>query len=160
MSLSSNGRLTCKIYPSVSTITYPIIIVTGYDRIRRTTDVVIRILGLKTLSAGVEDYIKIGVSLIYFDYGGVQGYLYEPTGKVVGPTTAAAIGGTYTFQVTETGDSFVGSMSNYSFAGTLGGSYNPVTTSDYVSIEFPTNFFEGNFSMNTDLKIGYLEFLF
>lgn len=31
----------------------------------------------------------MGVSLTYYDYGGVKGYVYEPTGIVVGNTTAA-----------------------------------------------------------------------
>lgn len=74
--MKSLGKLTCKIYPSVSTITYPHIIVTGYDRISNNTDVVIRISGLQTLPETVQDYIKIGVSLTYYDYGGVKGYVY------------------------------------------------------------------------------------
>jgi hypothetical protein len=32
----------------------------------------------------------MGVSLLYYDYGQVKGYVYEPTGIVVGNTTAAA----------------------------------------------------------------------
>ena len=32
----------------------------------------------------------MGVSLTYYDYGGVKGYVYEPTGIVVGNTTAAS----------------------------------------------------------------------
>ena len=67
ITLSSTGKLTCKIYPSYTTITYPRIQISGHDRILATTDVVIRIAGLKTLSAGVQDYIKMGVSLTYFD---------------------------------------------------------------------------------------------
>jgi hypothetical protein len=31
----------------------------------------------------------MGVSLTYYDYGKVKGYVYEPTGIVVGNTTAA-----------------------------------------------------------------------
>lgn len=42
------------------------------------------------MAAGLQDYIKMGVSLTYFDYGKVKGYVYEPTGIVVGNTTAAA----------------------------------------------------------------------
>lgn len=82
------GKLTCKIYPSVSTITYPTIIITGYDRILAGTTVTFRVAGLQSLPASITDYIKIGVSLTYFDYGGTKGYLYEPTGKIVGPTTS------------------------------------------------------------------------
>jgi hypothetical protein len=70
------GKLTCKIYPSVSTITYPTIIITGYDRILANTIVTIRAAGLQSLSTGISDYIKIGVSLSYFDYGGSKGYIY------------------------------------------------------------------------------------
>ena len=88
MTFSTTGKLTCKIYPSVSTITYPRIIATGFDRIYSGTDVVFRVAGLKTLDENVEDYIKIGVSLIYFNYGRVKGYVYELTGIVVGNTTA------------------------------------------------------------------------
>lgn len=50
MQFSTTGKLTCRIYPSLSTITYPVIIVTGFDRILKTTDVIFRIAGLKTLS--------------------------------------------------------------------------------------------------------------
>ena len=89
LALSTTGKLTCRIYPSVSTITYPVIMVTGFDRVYSGTDIVIRIVDLKSLKAGVEDYIKMGVSLTYYKYGGVKGYIYEPTGIVVGNTTAA-----------------------------------------------------------------------
>ena len=108
LTLSSTGKLTCKIYPSVSTITYPIIVVTGFDRVYSGTDVVFRIAGLKTLSAGVEDYIKIGVSLMYYDYGGVKGYLYEHTGVVVGLTTPAATPIDISVAVSESSTNFVG----------------------------------------------------
>lgn len=70
------GQLTCKIYPSVSTITYPTIIVTGYDRIYAGTTVRIQFANLKTLPTNVTDYCKLGVSLTYFNYGGVKGYIY------------------------------------------------------------------------------------
>jgi hypothetical protein len=53
ITLSTTGKLTCKIYPSYSTITYPYIAVSGYDRILAYTDVVIRIAGLKTLAVGL-----------------------------------------------------------------------------------------------------------
>ena len=100
ISVKSLGKLTCKIYPSVSTTTYPHIIVTGYDRISKESDVVIRVSGLQTLPKDINDYIKIGVSLTYYDYGGVKGYIYEPTGFVVGGTTVAATPKGITFTVT------------------------------------------------------------
>ena len=81
------GKLTCRIYPSYSTITYPTIIVTGYDKILSDQVVTFRIAGLTSLPAATDDYIKIGVSYKYYDYGNVKGYLYDPTGKVVGGTT-------------------------------------------------------------------------
>lgn len=81
----------------------------GYDRILANTDnVIIRIAKLKTLPAGKSDYIKIGVSLTYYDYGGVKGYVYEPTGFVVGGTTALAAPVSITLSVTESSTNFVG----------------------------------------------------
>lgn len=82
------GKLTCKIYPSYSTTTNPTIIVTGYDKILSGLTVSFKVAGLKSLPALVTDYIKIGVSYKYYDYGNVKGYIYEPTGKVVGPVSA------------------------------------------------------------------------
>jgi hypothetical protein len=70
------AKLTCRIYPSVSTITYPTIVVTGYDKILAGTTVSIIAAGLKSLPVGIKDYVKIGVSLTYFDYGGSKGFLY------------------------------------------------------------------------------------
>lgn len=129
----STGKLTCKIYPSTSSITYPQIIVTGYDRILSGTDVIIRIAKLKTLPTLVNDYIKIGVSLTYYDYGGVKGYIYEPTGYVVGGTTAATSPAAITLTVTESSTNFVGDLVNYTFAGTTSGG-NIVTTNDYFVV--------------------------
>ena len=136
LTVLSTGKLTCKLYPSVSTITYPYIVVTGYDRIANGTDVVIRVADLKTLPVGVEDYIKIGVSLTYYDYGGVKGYIYEPTGYVVGGTTAAASAIPITLTVSQTSTNFVGELVNYTFTGTLGAGFATVTTNDYVVVEF------------------------
>jgi hypothetical protein len=102
------GKLTCKIYPSVSTITYPTIIVTGYDRILALTVVQISIAGLQSLKVGVNDYIKIGVGLVYYDYGNTKGYLYEPTSKVVGPPTSVAVPKAITVTVSETSSNTVG----------------------------------------------------
>lgn len=85
------GKLTCRIYPSYSTITNPIIIVTGYDKILKGQIVTLKVAGLKSLPLSVTDYIKIGVSYKYYDYGNVKGYIYEPTGKVVGPVTASNV---------------------------------------------------------------------
>lgn len=84
------GKLTCKIYPSYSTITNPTIIITGYDKILSGLTVSFKVAGLKSLPVLISDYIKIGVSYMYYDYGNVKGYIYEPTGKVVGPVTAKA----------------------------------------------------------------------
>jgi hypothetical protein len=75
LTFNTVGKLTCKIYPSTSTITYPTIIITGYDRITNGSTVKIRLANLKTLSIGIQDYIKIGVSLQYYDYGS-KGYIY------------------------------------------------------------------------------------
>ncbi len=108
LTLSTTGKLTCKIYPSYSTITYPIVAVSGYDRVLAYTDVVIRIAGLKTLAAGVQDYIKMGVSLTYWDYGQVKGYVYEPTGIVVGNTTATITPATISVGLSESSSNFVG----------------------------------------------------
>ena len=135
--LSSTDRLTCKIYPSVSTITYPIITVTGYDRILSGTDVVIQIAGLKTLPSSVNDYIKIGVSLTYYDYGGVKGYIYEPTGFVVGGTSSANSPKVISpLTITESSTNFVGDLVDYSFSGSIEAGFLPVTSSDYVVVEF------------------------
>ncbi len=70
------GKLTCKIYPSYSTITNPTIIVTGYDKILSGQLVTFKVAGLKSLPVSTTDYIKIGVSYKYYDYGNVKGYLY------------------------------------------------------------------------------------
>ena len=149
MHFSTTGKLTCRIFPSVSTITYPKIIVTGFDRIKNGTDVIFRIAGLKTLPEGVQDYIKIGVSLTYFDYGKVKGYIYEPTGFVVGNTTAAITPIAITpLTLTESSTNFVGNLVNYTFAGTLGAGFANVKTTDYVGIEFEKDTYEGFFSLN------------
>lgn len=121
------GKLTCKLYPSVSTITYPVVIATGFDRVAAGTEIIIRLAGLKTLPEGVEDFIKVGVTLTYFNYGGVKGYLYEPTGIVVGNTTAANT--TYdisSLSVTESSTNFVGDLVNYTFAGTIENGFSTV----------------------------------
>jgi hypothetical protein len=94
------GKLTCRIYPSYSTITNPTIIVTGYDKILSGLVVTFTIAGLKSLPLAVQDYIKVGVSYKYYQYGNVKGYLYEPTGKVVGPITAKAAAKTITVAIT------------------------------------------------------------
>ena len=94
----------------------------------------IQIAGLQTLPAGVDDYIKIGISLTYYDYGGVKGYLYENTGFVVGGASAAASPVAITLSVTESSDNFVGNLVNYDFAGTLGGGFSTITTSDYIAV--------------------------
>lgn len=118
----------------------------GYDRVTANTDVVIRIAGLKTLAAGLQDYIKMGVSLTYYDYGQVKGYVYEPTGIVVGNTTAVVAPVPLTVTLSESSSNFVGELVNYTF--TSSGAFAPVTTADYVGIEFESNVFEGVFSLN------------
>lgn len=50
----------------------------------------------------------MGVSLTYFDYGKVKGYVYEPTGIVVGNTTAAITPVAITLSVSESSTNFVG----------------------------------------------------
>ena len=135
MAFSLTGKLTCRIYPSVSTITYPVIIATGFDRVYAQTEVVIRLAGLKTLPEGVEDFIKIGVALTYFDYGGVKGYLYEPTGIVVGNTTAAIT--PYTISslvVSESSTNFVGDLVNYTVTGTIQAGFSTVEVDDFVVV--------------------------
>ena len=147
--LSTTGKLTCKIYPALFSYTYTVIHVTGYDRILSGTDVMIRIAGLKSLKANVEDFIKIGVSLAYYNYGGAKGYIYEPTGTVVQGTTAPI---SYIdidpLTVTETSTNFVGDLVNYTFTGTIGAGFATVDTDDYVVVEFEENVFEGTFSRN------------
>lgn len=101
-------KITCTIYPSISPITYPTIIVTGYDRIEAGTVVRIRFANLKTLAAGITDYCTLGVSYTYFNYGGVKGYIYQPVSFVVGPTTAAVTPRTITYTISEFSTNFVG----------------------------------------------------
>ena len=101
-------KITCTIYPSVSTITYPTIIVTGYDRITAGTVVRIRFANLKTLAAGITDYCTLGVSYTYYNYGGVKGYIYQPVSFVVGPTSAAATPKTITYTISEVSTNYVG----------------------------------------------------
>ena len=88
LSFNTMGRIKCQLYPSVSTITYPTIIVTGYDRIYANTTVRIQFANLKTLPTGITDYCSLGVSLSYFSYGGAKGYIYQPVSFVVGPASA------------------------------------------------------------------------
>jgi hypothetical protein len=76
LTFNTMGRIKCQIYPSVSTITFPTIIITGYDRISAGSTVRIQFADLQTLAAGITDYCKLGVSLTYFDYGGTKGYIY------------------------------------------------------------------------------------
>ena len=102
------GRIKCQIYPSVSTITFPTIIVTGYDRIQQGSTISIQFADLQTLPVGITDYCKLGVALTYFKYGGTKGYIYEPVSFVVGPTTAANPVKAITFSVSETGSNIVG----------------------------------------------------
>jgi hypothetical protein len=137
LTFNTMGRITCKIYPSVSTITYPTILVTGYDRIYANTQVRIQFGDLQTLPTSVTDYCKLGVRLSYFNYGGAAGYIYEPVSVVVGPPSAPASPKTITFTVSELGSNRVGELTNYSFSGSLGTGFAPVTTSDYVLIQFP-----------------------
>ena len=125
--------------------------VTGFDRVYSGTDIVIWIVDLKTLKAGVEDYIKIGVSLTYYNYGGVKGYIYEPTGFVVGNTTAATSPVPINnLVVSETSTNFVGDLVNYTFSGVLGAGFASVSTNDYVVVEFEKHVFEGYFSQNLE----------
>jgi hypothetical protein len=88
LSFNTMGRIKCQLYPSVSTITYPTVIVTGYDRIYANTTVRIQFANLKTLPTGINDYCTLGVSLSYFSYGGAKGYIYQPVSFVVGPPSA------------------------------------------------------------------------
>ena len=88
----------------------------------------------------------MGVSLTYYDYGKVKGYVYEPTGIVVGNTTAVDPPVALTVTLSESSSNFVGELVNYTF--TSSGSFLPVTTTDYVGIEFESNVFEGVFSLN------------
>ena len=102
------GKIKCQIYPSVSTITFPTIVVSGYDKIAAGTVVTIQFANLMTLPAGVTDYCKLGVALQYYEYGGVKGYIHEPVSFVVGPTSAAATPKAITFTISETGSNMVG----------------------------------------------------
>jgi hypothetical protein len=128
------GKLTCRIYPSYSTITNPTIIVTGYDKILSGQLVTFKVAGLKSLAVSVTDYIKIGVSYKYYDYGNVKGYIHEPTGKVVGPVTVKNSIKSIGVSITETSTNIVGELVNYSFTCTFNAAFAPVTTSDFVGI--------------------------
>jgi len=142
LTFNTMERMRCYLDHSVSSITYPTIRVTGYDRIAAGQVVRFRFAGLKSIQAGLTDYIKIAVPLTYHAYGGAKGYLYRPTGKLIGPTTALASPKAITFTVTESSDNnMVGDLSNYTFAGTIASGFSTVTTADYVSIEFPEHFF-------------------
>ena len=134
MNLVTMGKLTCKIYPATSTITNPTIIVTGYDKILSAQLVTFMIAGLKSLPNSITDYIKIGVSYKYYDYGNVKGYLYEPTGKVVGPVTVKNAAKSIVVTVTETSSNIVGELVNYYFTCTFTAGVTPVSINDYVAI--------------------------
>jgi hypothetical protein len=142
------GKLTCRIYPSVSTITYPTIIITGYDRIYSNTLVRIQLANLKTLAAGITDSCTLGVSYTYYNYGGVKGYIYQPVSFVVGPTSAPATPKTITYTISELSTNYVGELSNYTLAGTIAAGFSPITTSDYFVVQFPPFVFEGRFNLN------------
>lgn len=136
LTFPTGGKLTCKIYPSVSTITYPTIICTGYNKIKTNTQVTIMIDGLKSLPSSTSDYIKVGVSYTYFNHGGVKGYIYEPTGFVVQGTSAKVTPKTYTFSVTESSSTLVGELVDYSFSGTVQSGFSSITDTDYLVVEF------------------------
>lgn len=102
------GKLTCKIYPSVSIVTYPTIIITGYDRIYAGTTVRIHFANLKTFAAGITDYCTLGASYTYYDYGGTKGYIYQPVSFIVGPTTAPNTPKTITYTISELSSNYVG----------------------------------------------------
>ena len=78
----------------------------------------------------------MGVSLTYYDYGGVKGYLYEPTGIVVGGTTAAIVPVPITITASESSTNYVGELVNYTFVGSLGSGFSTVSSTDYVGVEF------------------------
>ena len=149
LTFNTMDRLTCRLFPSVSATTYPTIRITGYDLIANASTVRFRLAGLKTLPAGVTDYIKVGVELVYFNYGGVTGNLYEPTSVVVGPPTAAISPYLITFTVTENSTNTVGELANYTIAGTIANGFATVTTSDYIAVQFQNDVFERNFSINS-----------
>lgn len=65
------GRIKCVLHHSVSSITYPTIKITGYDKILYGTTVRFRFASLQTLPQGVSDYMKLAVSLVYYRYGRV-----------------------------------------------------------------------------------------
>ena len=142
------GRIVCKIYPSTSTVTYPTIIITGYDRIYAATTVRVRFANLQSLPAGVTDSCSLGVSLTYFTYGGTKGYIYEPVSFVVGPTTAFITPKAITLSVAELSTNYVGELANYTFSGSIDAAASSVTTSDYILLQFPTNTFEGVYNLN------------
>lgn len=110
---------------------------TGYDRITAASTVRIRFANLKTLPTGVNDYCTLGVSLTYFDYGRVKGYIYSPVSFVVGPPSAAAIPKAITFTATEAGSNRVGELSKYTFSGALESGFSTITTNDFVIVQFP-----------------------
>ena len=73
--------------------------------------------------------------MTYFDYGGVKGYVYEPTGYVVGGTTAPLPAFVpITLSMTESSTNFVGDLVNYTFSGSLGAGFATVNTDDYIGI--------------------------
>jgi hypothetical protein len=68
---------------------------------------------------------------------------------VVGPTTAAiASPSAITFTISEVSTNYVGELANYTFAGSIANGFSPVTTSDYVLVQFPQYAFEGRFNLN------------
>lgn len=134
LTFNTMGRIKCTLYPSVSTITYPTIIITGYDRVYAATTIRIQIADLQTLPTGITDYCKLGVSLTYYYYGGTKGYIYEPVSFVVGPPTAPATPKVITFTVAETGSNIVGELTNYSFTGSIASGFAPVTSNDYLVV--------------------------
>jgi hypothetical protein len=148
LTFNTMSKITCRIYPSTSTITYPTIVVTGYDRISAASIVRIRFANLKTLSNGVTDYCTLGVSLTYFDYGRVKGYIYSPVSFVVGPPSAPANPKIITFTVTEAGSNRVGELSNYSFTGTIAAGFAPITVNDFLIVQFAPYEFESKFNLN------------
>lgn len=86
LTFNTMSRIKCTLYLSMSTITYPTILVIGYDRVYAGTTI-----RLQTLPTGVTDYCKLRVSLTYYHYRGTNGYMSQSVLLLDHPTASRTL---------------------------------------------------------------------
>jgi hypothetical protein len=135
------GKLTCRLTPSTKSSENPYILVTGFDAVPAASVVSLAIDGLISLNVSKYETITVAVRIGYRSKNNLYGYLYEPTGLVVGPATGLSVKAA-TASIIEAGLKKVGSLASYTVTLTLPGTASTVTTSDYIRVVFPALFFD------------------